>query len=89
MPTDFFDLYVPFTMNEDLKEQELEREMMYSIFNLVSRRLLVNPHQNGQGRKGPAVFKGLMLSSVKKFKKILNSPLGSYLFNEPDFCLIK
>ena len=41
MPTDFFDLYVPFTMNEDLKEQELEREMMYSVFNLVSSRLLV------------------------------------------------
>jgi hypothetical protein len=36
MPTDFFDLYVPFTLNEDLKEQELEREMMYSVFNLVS-----------------------------------------------------
>jgi hypothetical protein len=43
MPTDFFDLYVPFTMNEDLKEQELEREMMYSVFNLVSSRLLVKP----------------------------------------------
>jgi hypothetical protein len=41
--------------------------------------------------KGLAFFKGLMLynvSSVKKFKKIYNPPLGSYLVNEPNFCLI-
>jgi hypothetical protein len=38
-----------------------------------------------------AFFKGLMLNvlSAKKFKKISNPPLGSYLFNEPNFCLIK
>ena len=35
MSTDFYDLYVPFTMNEDL-EQQLERAMMYSVFNLIS-----------------------------------------------------
>ena len=35
MSTEFFDLYVPFTMNEDL-EQQLERAMMYSVFNLIS-----------------------------------------------------
>jgi hypothetical protein len=41
--------------------------------------------------KGLAFFKGLLLSnvlSVKKFKKISNPPLGSYLVNEPNFCLI-
>ncbi len=42
--------------------------------------------------KGLAFFKGLMLYnvlSVKKFKKISNPPLGSYLVNEPNFWLLK
>jgi hypothetical protein len=69
MPTDFFDLYVPFTMNEDLKEQELEREMMYSVFNLVSSRQMVNPHQNGQGRKGPFCFQRLNALKCLKCQK--------------------
>ena len=39
-----------------------------------------------------AFFKGLLLKnvlSVKKFKKISNPPLVSYLSNEPNFWLIK
>ncbi len=42
--------------------------------------------------KGLRFFKGLLLLnvlSVKKFKKIYNPPLVSYLANEPNFWLIK
>ncbi len=52
-----------------------------------------NPHQNDQGRKGPCLFQRLIalkcLKCQKIFKKISNPPLGGYLFNEPNFWLIK
>ncbi len=52
----------------------------------------INPHQNDQGRKGPCFFQRLIALKClmcKKIKKISNSPLGSYLVNEPIFWLIK
>jgi hypothetical protein len=42
--------------------------------------------------KGLAFFKGskfsIALKVSKNLKKISNPPLGSYLVNEPNFCLI-
>ncbi len=48
------------------------------------------PNENDQARKGPCFFQRLIALKcrVKKFKKISNPPLGSYLVNEPKFCLI-
>jgi hypothetical protein len=50
---------------------------------------LLNPHQNDQGEKGLAFFKGLNVLSVKKFKKISIPSLGSFLSSEPNFTLRK
>jgi hypothetical protein len=47
MSTDFYDLYVPFTMNGDL-EEGLERRMMYSVFNLIT-----NTERNRRGEGDP------------------------------------
>jgi hypothetical protein len=56
------------------------------------KKNFVNPHQNDQGQKGPCFFQRLIaLKCLKcqKIQKISNPPLGSYLVNEPNFCLIK
>ncbi len=53
---------------------------------------LFNPHQSDQGQKGPWCFQrlyALKCLKCQKIQKIPNPSLESYLFNEPNFCLIK
>ncbi len=65
--------------------------MFYSKYSDIKIKNFVNPHQNDQGQKGPWCFQmcnALKCLSVKN-SKIPNPPLGSYLFNEHNFSLIK
>ena len=61
------------------------------MINVEILKSILNPHQNDQGRKGPCYFQrlnALKCLKCQKIKKISNPTLGSYLFNEPNFCLI-
>ena len=56
------------------------------------KRLVFNPHENDQGRKGPCFFQKLIaLKCLKcqKIKKISMPSLLSLLSSEPNFLLIK
>jgi hypothetical protein len=51
----------------------------------------INPNENDHGRKGPCFFQRLIALKrhlCQKIQKKSNPPLGSYLVNEPNFCLI-